>query len=98
MQIIMSGFATAWLSQYWARRNHPQWFARRNYVLASALDAGCEWAVGKREADQELTTHPTASVNALCIFVLTTTVLKIWPLPHWFMNPSTDSEHCIPPP
>lgn len=73
--IIMSGFATAWLSQWWARRKHPKWFARRNYVLASALDAG-------------------SSVNALCIFVLTITVLKVFPVGHWLMNPATDSEHC----
>ena len=38
--IIIGGFTVAWLSQSYARRHHPKWFARRNYVLASALDAG----------------------------------------------------------
>lgn len=75
--IIMSGFAAAWLSQYWARLKHPKWFARRNYVLASALDAG-------------------SSVNALCIFLLSISILKVFPLPHWFFNPERDAEHCTP--
>ncbi|MCO5589886.1 hypothetical protein L7F22_043855 [Adiantum nelumboides] len=76
--IIISGFTVSWLSQWWARRKHPKWFARRNYVLASALDAG-------------------TSVNALCIFLLSLTVLKVFPVAHWFMNPAKDSEHCTPP-
>lgn len=75
--IIISGFTAAWASQWWARKRHPRWFGKRNYVLAAALDAG-------------------SSVNALCIFVLSITLLKILPMPHWWMNPAKDSEHCTP--
>ncbi|KAK0553947.1 hypothetical protein OC845_000936 [Tilletia horrida] len=38
--IIASGFIAAYLSQSWARRKHPGWFAKYNYVLSAALDAG----------------------------------------------------------
>jgi hypothetical protein len=44
----MSGFTAAWLSQYWARRKFPKWFARRNYVLAASLDAGSEWLLAEK--------------------------------------------------
>ena len=37
-----------------------------------------------------------ASVNALTIFVLTLTLLKWAPVPHWAANPLQDAEHCRP--
>lgn len=37
-----------------------------------------------------------ASVNALTIFVLTLTLLKYAPVPHWAANPLQDAEHCRP--
>ncbi|WFC99208.1 hypothetical protein MYAM1_001952 [Malassezia yamatoensis] len=38
--IILSGLICAFLSQKWAREKHPEWFAKFNYVLSAALDAG----------------------------------------------------------
>lgn len=38
--VIISGFLSAFASQYWAKRYHPRWFEDYNYVLSSALDAG----------------------------------------------------------
>lgn len=35
---IIAGF----LSQYYARRYHPQWFHRSNYVMSAALDGGAQ--------------------------------------------------------
>jgi len=75
--IITSGFIAAYLSQNWARRRHPGWFAKYNYVLSAALDAG-------------------ASINALIVFLLSITLLKYTPIPHWAGNPVLDSEHCKP--
>ena len=40
IQIILSGLICAFLSQKWARENRPEWFAKFNYVLSAALDAG----------------------------------------------------------
>ncbi len=37
-----------------------------------------------------------ASVNALTIFVLTLSLLKYAPVPHWAANPLQDAEHCRP--
>jgi OPT family oligopeptide transporter len=39
-----------------------------------------------------------ASVNALTIFLLTLTLLKYAPVPHWAANPLQDAEHCKPSP
>ncbi|KAE8231706.1 hypothetical protein CF326_g3273 [Tilletia indica] len=75
--IITSGFITAYMSQSWARRKHPAWFAKYNYILSAALDAG-------------------ASINALIVFLLSITLLKYTPIPHWAGNPVLDSEHCKP--
>ncbi|CAD6972700.1 unnamed protein product [Tilletia controversa] len=75
--IITSGFIAAYMSQSWARRKHPGWFAKYNYVLSAALDAG-------------------ASINALVVFLLSVTLLKYTPIPHWAGNPVLDSEHCKP--
>lgn len=72
---ITSGFIVAYLSQKWARERHPAWFAKYNYVLSAALDAG-------------------SSINALIVFILSVTLLKILPVPHWYGNPTADSEHC----
>ncbi|WFD43298.1 hypothetical protein MPSI1_001959 [Malassezia psittaci] len=38
--IILSGLICAFLSQKWAREKRPEWFAKFNYVLSAALDAG----------------------------------------------------------
>ncbi|WFD02369.1 hypothetical protein MOBT1_001051 [Malassezia obtusa] len=38
--IILGGLVCAYLSQKWARERHPEWFAKYNYVLSAALDAG----------------------------------------------------------
>ncbi|KAK0566916.1 hypothetical protein OC844_000514 [Tilletia horrida] len=73
--IITSGFIAAYLSQSWARRRHPGWHAKYNYVLSAALDAG-------------------SSINALIVFLLSITLLKYTPVPHWAGNPVSDSEHC----
>lgn len=37
---IITGFLSAFASQYWARRYHQGWFDKYNYVLSSALDSG----------------------------------------------------------
>ncbi|KAE8214885.1 hypothetical protein CF327_g1737 [Tilletia walkeri] len=68
---------TNYMSQSWARRKHPAWFAKYNYILSAALDAG-------------------ASINALIVFLLSITLLKYTPIPHWAGNPVLDSEHCKP--
>lgn len=73
--IIISGFAASFLSQKWAREKRPKWFAKYNYVLSAALDAG-------------------ASINALVVFVLSVTILKVLPMPHWWLNPAKDAEYC----
>ena len=73
--IILSGFIAAYLSQKWAKEKKPKWFARYNYVLSAALDAG-------------------TSINALVVFVLSVTVLKVPPMPNWWLRPDHDSEYC----
>jgi OPT oligopeptide transporter protein len=35
-----------------------------------------------------------SSINALTCFLLTVSVLKVVPMPHWAGNPVKDSEHC----
>ncbi|KDN39744.1 OPT-domain-containing protein [Tilletiaria anomala UBC 951] len=37
-----------------------------------------------------------SSINALCCFLLSITVLKMFAMPHWAGNPVRDSEHCTP--
>lgn len=37
-----------------------------------------------------------ASINALACFLLSISLLKIFAVPHWFLNPARDSEHCAP--
>ncbi len=39
-----------------------------------------------------------SSINALVCFILSVTVLKALPIPHWAANPAADAEHCVPPP
>lgn len=73
--IILSGFIAAYLSQKWAKEKKPKWFAKYNYVLSAALDAG-------------------TSINALVVFVLSVTVLKVLPMPNWWLRPDHDSEYC----
>ncbi|CAO1635180.1 unnamed protein product [Parajaminaea phylloscopi] len=73
--ILISGFAASYLSQKWAREKRPKWFAKYNYVLSAALDAG-------------------TSINALVVFGLSVTVLKVVPMPHWWLNPAKDAEYC----
>ncbi|CEH13062.1 Sexual differentiation process protein ISP4 [Ceraceosorus bombacis] len=75
--IISSGFIAAIFSQYWMRKHHPKFFAKRNYVLSAALDAG-------------------TSINALVLFFMSVTILKVVPMPRWWGNPAADSEHCLP--
>jgi hypothetical protein len=37
-----------------------------------------------------------SSINALVVFVLSVTLLKLLPMPHWLLNPAKDSEYCTP--
>lgn len=37
-----------------------------------------------------------SSINALVVFVLSVTLLKLAPMPRWFLNPKLDAEHCTP--
>ncbi|KAF7316671.1 OPT oligopeptide transporter [Mycena chlorophos] len=39
---IFSYFSIAFISQWWIRTRYPKWFAKYNYVLASALDGGTQ--------------------------------------------------------
>ncbi|KZO97758.1 OPT superfamily oligopeptide transporter [Calocera viscosa TUFC12733] len=39
---ITSYFAVAFLSQWYLRRKHPEWFRKYNYILAAALDGGTQ--------------------------------------------------------
>jgi hypothetical protein len=38
--VIIPGFLTSFISQYWAPRYRARWFDKYLYVLSSALDAG----------------------------------------------------------
>ncbi|MCJ1411801.1 hypothetical protein MMC19_005893 [Ptychographa xylographoides] len=39
---IMSYFAVGFLSQFYMRKYHPEWFVKYNYILSAAMDGGTQ--------------------------------------------------------
>ena len=39
---MLSTFVVGFASQFWLRRNKPEWFIKYNYIVAAALDSGTE--------------------------------------------------------
>lgn len=39
---MTSFFIVAFISQFWLRKKHPQWFVKYNYLISAALDGGTQ--------------------------------------------------------